>query len=66
MTVPFDAEVLNTLIIRGDQPTTCPICGNRTDFILDMSHSSNGVVLHQCLSEDCKYIFAEVEDIEIN
>ena len=50
----FDCYILT------DQPTSCGICGSRTDFeeINDMAQ------IHECLNPECghKFITEEVED----
>jgi len=52
------------LFLRGDQPTTCPKCGLRTDFWLDMSHTRYGTQIHLCENDRCNFIFVQIEDIE--
>jgi hypothetical protein len=47
--------------IKTEQPTICPFCGNRTEIILDLSHTSQETQIHQCLSST-KHIFVEVSD----
>ncbi len=39
--------------IYSDQPTTCPKCGNRTDFF----EQPNNQQIHVCMTVDCKYEF---------
>lgn len=53
----------NTFLI-SDQPTTCPKCGARTNFFLQLSPVSNEEVqIHKCLSNNCQYEFVvEFED----
>jgi hypothetical protein len=46
----------------SDQPTTCPECGNRTDIILDLSHTSEMTQIHKCLSKLCKNEFVIQKD----
>ena len=45
------------VFIYTDQPTTCPKCGSRTDFILDLSHTVEQTQIHQCLDDSCKFEF---------
>jgi hypothetical protein len=45
------------VITYKDQPVTCPNCGNRTEIILDFSHTSEQTQIHKCLSENCKNEF---------
>lgn len=40
----------------SDQPTTCGLCGARTDFVVE----EDGTQVHQCLNKDCKYRFIVV------
>jgi len=42
--------------ILSDQPTTCGMCGARTDFDVE----SDGTQIHQCLNPGCKYQFIAV------
>lgn len=53
--------LLDSVIIRSDQPTTCPFCGARTDIILDLGHTVEGTQIHQCLAV-AEHIFVEVND----
>ncbi len=46
-----------TLLILNDQPVTCPHCGARTDFILDLSHTRSKIQVHRCLSAACQFEF---------
>jgi len=39
--------------ILNDQPTTCGLCGSRTDF----EEINNRLQLHECLNPDCGYKF---------
>ena len=46
---------------HGEEPTTCPECGARTDF--KELPLPNEVLLHECLNEDCKMRFlTELDD----
>jgi hypothetical protein len=45
-----------------DQPTTCPICGARTEIILNLSHTKEKTEIHECLWVFCKYKFIIQED----
>ena len=44
--------------IINDQPTTCGLCGTRTDF----EEINNMLQLHECLNPDCGYKFIIEED----
>jgi hypothetical protein len=41
-----------------DQPTTCGLCGARTDF----EEINEVIQLHECLNSDCGYKFITEED----
>jgi hypothetical protein len=45
----------------NDQPTTCPICGARTDIISDFHHTNLQLLINECLNTHCKHVFLEVE-----
>lgn len=45
------------IFLMGDQPTTCPICGTRTEIC----NESNLLQLHLCLNDKCYFKFL-VED----
>ena len=47
--------------IIGDQPTTCPICGVRTEIIQELLDSFEKIQYHQCLADNCHYTFTVVE-----
>jgi len=49
----------------NDQPTTCPICGARTDAFADFHHTNLKLLTNECLNVKCKYLFLEVEDDDI-
>ena len=44
-----------------EQPTTCPICGVRTEIISDFSHTRLKMEVNECMSDKCKHIFCEVD-----
>lgn len=50
--------------LMTDQPTTCPLCGARTDFYLLISPVSHkDVEIHKCLDIKCKFEFViEIDD----
>ena len=45
-----------------DQPSTCPICGARTDIILSFSQAKMNASIQECLDTHCKHVFIEAED----
>jgi hypothetical protein len=55
-------EIMIYFYLMGDQPTTCPICGARTDILGSVYYTDMEVFINECLSNECKYIFCEVED----
>lgn len=55
-------DIFKEVIVRNEQITTCPICGSRTDIILDLSHTLEETQIHECLSKNCKYLFVEITD----
>jgi hypothetical protein len=53
----------NNTILINDQPTSCPICGVRTDFYTTISPTSKeSVEIHTCISNTCQYEFVAEED----
>ncbi len=47
--------------LMTDQPTTCPICGVRSDIIADLYHTNLQLLINECLNINCKLVFLEVE-----
>ena len=41
----------------SDQPVSCPKCGSRTIFTLDLSHTSEKTQIHKCLNNTCQFEF---------
>ncbi len=52
------------IYISGDQPTTCPKCGTRTEIIFELPNSVEKTQLHKCLTIKCSFIFIVEEDID--
>jgi hypothetical protein len=48
--------------LMGDQPTTCPICGARTEITKKLLDSPEKIQYHKCFSMECKYEFILEED----
>lgn len=46
------------IYILSDHPTTCGICGVRTDF----NNIDDKTQLHHCLNPECGYTFITEED----
>jgi hypothetical protein len=44
-----------------DQPTTCPICGARSEIVGDFYHTRLLLCVNECLNINCKRVFLEVE-----
>ncbi|MDB5015398.1 MAG: hypothetical protein JWQ84_230 [Mucilaginibacter sp.] len=51
-----------TYYLMTDQPTTCPVCGTRTEIISDFYHTLLQLQINECLNGNCKHVFFEVED----
>ena len=43
--------------INDDQPTRCPVCQSRTDFLAQQDRQ-----LHWCLNSKCQLIFMAEDD----
>lgn len=52
------------VITYNDQPVTCPNCGNRTEIVLDLSHTREQTQIHKCLYKYCKNEFVTQKDDE--
>lgn len=52
------------IYIYGDQPMTCPKCGNRTEIKLDHLDSDKNTQYHKCLTNSCNFEFVCENDIE--
>lgn len=50
--------------LYSDQPTTCPICGTRTDIKLELLNTPELTQYHKCLSSLCNFEFVMQNDIE--
>lgn len=61
-----DKNLFNIVYLLSENPATCPKCGARTDIIFDLSHSTIGTQIHECLAENCKKIFATEVDGEFS
>lgn len=46
----------------NDQPVICPECGNRTEIILDLSHTTDETQIHVCLDKNCNNEFVTQKD----
>lgn len=51
MSIKKTIKALKVYILDLDQPTTCPVCGARTEILIDCS----GIQHHKCLG--CSYEF---------
>lgn len=56
----FKLEKMNDLdvFLVSDQPTTCPICGARTEILYGFKKSQ----IHLCLDRRCRYKFLVEDD----
>ena len=45
-----------------DQPVTCPKCGARTEFTLDLIETIEQTQYHHCLSAKCMFEFVVQND----
>jgi hypothetical protein len=50
--------------IFSDQPATCPICGSRSEIILDLSHTKDKTQIHKCPNQKCEFEFVMQYDKE--
>ena len=44
-----------------EQPTTCPVCGVRTDLLADFYHTNLKMLVSECLNIKCKHVLLEIE-----
>jgi hypothetical protein len=49
------------IYLLGDEQTTCPYCGRRTDFY-EFVHKTEQYQIHFCKAWDCGFIFLATED----
>ena len=47
---------MDTYFLSPDQPTTCPLCGARTDFI-ELEVTFPFTQIHNCLNKNCGFTF---------
>ena len=52
----------NDVYIYPDQPTTCPICGMRTEIVLDLFYTKEKTQIHRCPIKKCSYEFIVQHD----
>jgi hypothetical protein len=45
-----------------DQPTTCPLCGCRTEIVFEFPWLALKPQINHCLSAECGYWFVEEEE----
>ncbi len=53
-----DPDDVGPIFILGEEPTTCPQCGSRTDF----DENDDDTQSHRCLNRDCGFDFLGVFD----
>ena len=60
MELPFiDASLI---YLSNEQPTACKVCGSRTNWLADFSHTNTKLVVHECRDVKCGFIFYEEDD----
>lgn len=52
----------SSILLRHDQPTTCPICGARTDILVEFINALNEPEIHVCLDLVCRFAFLVESD----
>lgn len=52
------------VFLFSDQPTTCPICGTRTDITLDLYKTPEQTQHHKCPLSACGFEFIIQEECE--
>jgi len=55
---------MSIFYLISDQPTTCPVCGVRTEIIADFFHTKLQLLVNESLNIDCKHVFLEAEDFK--
>jgi hypothetical protein len=50
--------------LMNDQPFTCPSCGARCEEVSSFFHTTEKLIIHQCLNKLCDFICREEEDEE--
>jgi hypothetical protein len=51
------------VMFYGNQPTTCPYCGVRSESIFDLSHSIRKTSIEKCLNPLCGFEFVMEQDV---
>lgn len=59
-----NASIVTMFYLMGDQPTTCPKCGARTDMLSNFLHTNARMLIEECLDPSCGYVFFVQEDDE--
>lgn len=52
--------------IYSEQPTVCPICGARSEVIMNLNHTNDKIEVHLCPDMHCKYEFIMQYDKEFD
>jgi hypothetical protein len=47
--------------LTTNNPTTCPLCGGRTNEISSFTHTLLELRIEECLNNECKNVFFEIE-----
>lgn len=45
------------IYIYSEQPVSCPLCGARTNILLDLPHTIKQTQIHKCLYINCRFEF---------
>lgn len=59
---PIPSNLFDIQYLAGDQPTTCPVCGNRTDCLLDIHWTKDKIQIHECLTKNCNLFVVVADD----
>jgi hypothetical protein len=59
----FKLEKMNDIdvFLMCDQPTTCPLCGARTEVLFE-TFRKFAIQLHVCLDDECRFLFVQEEE----
>jgi predicted Zn-ribbon and HTH transcriptional regulator len=52
----------NHIYLMSEQPTTCKLCGARTNWLADFSHTNAKLIIHECRNKNCGFLFYEEDD----
>lgn len=52
------------VFLSNDQPTTCPLCGNRTEILSEFFKVEIYSEIHICLTKECQFQFIIEAEIQ--